>query len=44
MQKDKKIANDLNYDGIKFPVSETFFVNLKQKTTFVPKFFIMQIN
>ena len=29
MQKDKAIANDLNYDWIKFPVSEKFFVCMK---------------
>ena len=29
MQKDKAIANDLNYDWIKFPVSENFFVCMK---------------
>ena len=28
-QKDKKLANYLNYDGIKFPVQEKILINLK---------------
>ena len=31
MEKDKKLVNDLNYHGIKFPVLKMTLVKLKQK-------------
>ena len=32
--KDKKLVNDVDYDGIKFPVNKEDFRRLKRKTTF----------
>ena len=43
-KKDKELANDLDYDGIQFPVSEIFFIKLKRKTTFASMFFVMKTN
>ena len=37
-QKDKKLANYLNYDGIKFPVQEKILINLKWKIIFASMF------
>ena len=31
MQKDEKVINDLNFDGIKFPVLEEKFNKIKTK-------------
>ena len=43
-QEDKELDNDLDYDGIKFPVSEKPLVKLKQRITFASMFFVMKIN
>ena len=41
-QKDKEFINDLDYDGIEFPVRKEDLVKLKLKTTSM--FFDMKIN
>ena len=43
-QKYKEFVNDINYDGIEFPVSKEDLVKLKQKTTFASIPFVMKIN
>ena len=43
-QKDKEFINDLDYDGIEFPVRKEDLVKLKLKTTFTSMFFDMKIN
>ena len=43
-QKDKELANDLNYDGIEFPVDKEGFSKLKRKATIGSMFFAMKIN
>ena len=41
-QNDKKLVNDLNYDGVEFPVREKDLAKLKQKTTFALMCFVMK--
>ena len=41
---DKDFANNLNYDGIEFPVQEKDFKKLKYKIIFVLMCFVMKIN
>ena len=43
-QKDKEFINELDYDGIEFPVRKEDLVKLKLKTTFTSMFFDMKIN
>ena len=38
-REDKKLANDLDYDGVEFPVREKDF-SMKQKTTFTSMCFV----
>ena len=44
MEKDKKLVNDLNYHGIKFPVLENDFSKIETKKTFASMFFVKKIN
>ena len=43
-QKDKELVNDLNYEGIEFPVSEENLSKIEIKTTFASMVFVMKIN
>ena len=43
-QKDKKLANDLNYDGIEFPVSEKCFSKIQTKNKICIIVFVMKVN
>ena len=40
--QDKKLANDLGYDEIEFPVREKDFSKLKKRPTFALTFFVME--
>ena len=40
-KNDKKLANDLDYDGVEFPVREKGFSRLKERTIFALMCFIM---
>ena len=42
MQTNKDLANDLDYDGIEFPVREKDLARLKQKTIFTLLCIIMK--
>ena len=42
MQKDKELANDLDYDGIEFLVSKTFFSKIEMKNNICIN--VMKIN
>ena len=39
---DKKFANDLDYNGIEFPVQEKILRRLRWKTTFELTYFVMK--
>ena len=43
-QKDKELADDLNYDGIEFPVPKKKMLELKQKIIYPLMLFVMKIN
>ena len=43
-KEDKNLANDLDYDGIVFPVQEKKFSNIKKKTTFALMYLVMKID
>ena len=43
-QEDKKLVNDLDYDGIGFPVREKDFSKIETKTTFTLTCFVMKTN
>ena len=43
-KNDKKLANDLDYDGVEFPVREKGFSRLKERTIFALMCFIMTTN
>ena len=43
MQKDKKLANDLDYDGVGFPVREKILARLKRKKIFALLCIVMKI-
>ena len=44
MQKDREIADDLNYDGTEFLVPKKKLVELKLKTIYALMLFVMKIN
>ena len=44
MQNDKKLVNDLDYDGIGFLEQEKILARLKRKTTFALKCIVMKIS
>ena len=41
-REDKKLANDLDYDGIEFPVREKDFSKIKKRTIFALTCFVMK--
>ena len=43
-KEDKKMINDLDYEGIKFPVSKKIIAELKDKTIFALMCFVMKID
>ena len=45
MKEDKNLANDLDYDGIVFPVQEKDFSEVeKKKTTFALMYLVIKID
>ena len=44
MEEDKELANDLNYNKIKFPITEEDFIKIETKTTFGSMCFAIKIN
>ena len=43
-KEDKNMINDLNYEGIKFPVSKKDYCKLKDKTIFVLMCFVVKLD
>ena len=43
-REDKRLANDLNYDGIEFPVREKDFSKIEKRTIFVLMCFVRKTN
>ena len=43
-KKIKKLVNDLDYDGIEFPVREKDFSKIETKKTFALACFVMKAN
>ena len=43
-KEDKNTINDLNYQGIKFPVSKKIIVELEEKTIFALMYFVIKID
>ena len=41
--EDKKLANDLNYDGIEFPVREKVLARLERRTIFALTCFVSNL-
>ena len=42
--EDKKLVNNLNYDGIDFPVREKDFSKIEKRAIFALMYFIMKTN
>ena len=42
-EEDKNMVNDLNYEGIKFPVCKKDIAKLKDKTIFALMYFVMKM-
>ena len=43
-REDKKLVNNLNYDGIDFPVREKDFSKIEKRAIFTLMYFIMKTN
>ena len=43
-REDKKLVNNLNYDGIDFPVREKDFSKIEKRAVFALMYFIMKTN
>ena len=43
-REDKKLVNNLNYDGIDFPVREKDFSKIEKRALFALMYFIMKTN
>ena len=43
-REDKKLVNNLNYDGIDFPVREKDFSKIEKRAIFALMYFIMKTN
>ena len=43
-REDKKLVNNLNYDGIDFPVREKDFSRIEKRAIFALMYFIMKTN
>ena len=43
-REDKKLVNNLNYDGIDLPVREKDFSKIEKRAIFVLMYFIMKTN
>ena len=43
-QKDKELVNALDYEDVKFPVSEDKFNKIETKSKFASMFLVMKIN